>query len=145
MPEGESLLDLARPERLTMSARILVCDDELHIRRAVANKLASAGFDVQTADDGVLGWEAIEREPVDLLVTDFQMPRLDGIELARRVRGRAETRQIPIILLTAKGFELDETQLSGDLSPLRVVPKPFSPRELLQLVQEMQCAAAESR
>lgn len=129
-----------------MSARILVCDDEMHIRRAVANRLASAGFDVQTANDGALAWEAIEREAVDLLVTDCEMPRLDGIELARRVRGRAETRQIPIILLTAKGFELDEAQLRDDLSPFLVVPKPFSPRELLQIVQqEMQCAAAETR
>ena len=128
-----------------MPVRILVCDDEMHIRRAVAGKLTSAGFDVQTANDGLLAWEAIEREPVDLLVTDCEMPRLDGIELARRLRGRTETRAIPIILLTAKGFELDEARLADELSPFVVMPKPFSPRELLQIVQEMQCADSPAR
>lgn len=128
-----------------MSARILVCDDEMHIRRAVASRLASAGFDVETANDGDLAWEVIERDPIDLLVTDCQMPGLDGIELARRVRSREETRQIPIVLLTAKGFELDEAQLTDALSPFLIVPKPFSPRELLQIVQEMRTATTATR
>ena len=128
-----------------MSARILVCDDEVHIRRAVAGRLARAGFDVETANDGAAAWEAIERDPVDLLVTDCQMPGLDGIELARRLRSHEETRQIPIVLLTAKGFELDEAQLADTLSPFLIVPKPFSPRELLQVVQEMRTAAALAR
>ena len=125
-----------------MPARILVCDDESHISRAVSMRLARAGFDVETAADGEAGWTAILRQIPAVVVTDCQMPRLDGIELAQRIRARAETRHVPIILLTAKGYEIDTAQLAGKLHPFVVVPKPFSPRELLDTVLEMQSLEA---
>lgn len=123
-----------------MSARILVCDDEVFISRAVELRLRRAGFEVETAPDGQAGWEAIKRERPSLVVTDHQMPRLDGLALARRMRRNPETRQIPLLLLTAKGFELDAERLSSELQPFVLMPKPFSPRELLETIQEMRTA-----
>jgi two-component system alkaline phosphatase synthesis response regulator PhoP len=116
--------------------RILLCDDEIHITRAAHMKLSRAGFDVEMASDGQAGWEAIQRQMPSLLVTDFQMPRLDGLELCRRLREYPPTRELPVILLTAKGYEYDWDQISRELSLTKVIAKPFSPRELLQTVQE---------
>lgn len=120
-----------------MSYRILVCDDETHITRAVGMKLDRAGFNVETVPHGRAAWEAIERDPPALLITDCQMPHMSGLQLARRVRSTPEIRNLPVILLTAKGFELDEEQLKSELDIARVVLKPFSPRELLETVREV--------
>jgi two-component system, OmpR family, alkaline phosphatase synthesis response regulator PhoP len=119
-----------------MSHRILVCDDEPHITRAVGMKLTKAGFVVETVSDGEAAWAAILREPPALLVTDFQMPRLDGVSLCRRLREQEATRDLPIIILTANSFELDGENLRETLNLRRIMVKPFSPRELLQTVQD---------
>jgi len=120
-----------------MIERIVVCDDEVHITRAVSMKLKKAGFDVETACDGMQGWEAIERQRPVLLVTDFQMPRMNGMDLIQRVRSEPSLNGLPIILLTAKGFEVDPVGLSGQWGPIRLMCKPFSLKEVLESVQEM--------
>ena len=125
-----------------MSIRIVVADDEAHITRAVSMKLSKAGFAVETAHDGQAAWDAILREPPAMLITDFQMPRMDGLALCRQVRSEPSTREIPIILLTAKGFELDEQGIAEELQITQLVVKPFSPRELLRMVQEAVGVAA---
>ncbi len=114
--------------------RILVCDDEPHITRAVNMKLTRAGYHVETASDGQSAWEAIERKKPDLLISDCQMPRLGGIQLCQRIRATPELSDLPIILLTAKSLEFDE-EVVHELWVNEVVAKPFSPRELLKLVQ----------
>ncbi len=119
-----------------MSSRIVVADDESHITRAINMKLSKAGFDIETASDGQVAWEAIEREIPAMLITDYQMPRLDGLELCRRVRADEATKDLPILLLTAKGFELDEEQMRAEYGISKIVVKPFSPRELLKIVHE---------
>jgi two-component system alkaline phosphatase synthesis response regulator PhoP len=118
-----------------MTAKILVCDDEIHIVRAVQFKLSKAGFDVRCAADGEHAWHEIERDPPDLLITDLQMPRLNGLELIERVRQRAETRELPVMMLSAKGFELSRQDLAERWGILAVIDKPFSPREVLRLVE----------
>ena len=120
-----------------MTKRLLLCDDEIHILRAAEFKLKRAGYDVQTAGDGQEGWEAIEHRKPDMLITDCQMPRLDGIGLVRRVRSEPQTEDLPVLMLTAKGFELSHEELREDLKIIKIVAKPFSPRELLQLVNEV--------
>lgn len=124
------------------NGRIIVCDDESHITLSISMKLKRAGFEVETASDGQVALEAVERDTPDMLITDYQMPRMDGLELCRELRSREGTRDLPIILLTAKGFELDEDGLTDELQFSSVVVKPFSPRELLRLVQEHLGAAA---
>jgi len=116
-----------------INKRLLLCDDEVHIIRPAELKLTKAGFDVQCAHDGEEGWAAILKRPPDLLITDCQMPRLDGFGLCRRVRDNPETRHIAILMLTAKGFELSHEEVKRRFQVLAVLPKPFSPRQLVRL------------
>ncbi len=129
-----------------MSRQILLCDDEVHILRAAGFKFKHAGFDVRTASDGQEGWELIEQQKPDILITDYQMPRLDGFGLVRRVRQCPATADLPIIMLTAKGLEISHEELSAQWNVTAVVGKPFSPRELLRRVEQIlaePCPAAE--
>jgi two-component system, OmpR family, alkaline phosphatase synthesis response regulator PhoP len=114
-----------------MTKRILLCDDEIHIVRAAEFKLKKAGYDVEIAGDGQEGWEAIQRQMPDMLITDCQMPRLDGLGLVARVRENPETADLPIFMLTAKGFELSHDDLAKKWNVMAVIAKPFSPRDLL--------------
>ena len=119
-----------------MSHRIVICDDEVHITRAVGMKLTKAGFQVEAASDGLAALEIIKRQTPDLLVTDCQMPRMGGIELVRRLRSEFATSNLPVIMLTAKGYEFDGQQLQTELWISHIMLKPFSPRELLATVQQ---------
>src|SRR5687768_10162742 len=91
---------------LSMSKRILLCDDELHILRAAEVKFKRAGYEVITATDGVEGWEKVGSAHPDIVVTDCQMPRLSGLGLAERIKSSPLTAGLPVIMLSAKGFEL---------------------------------------
>lgn len=120
-----------------MSARVLMCDDEIHILRAAEFKIARAGFQVRCENDGQAAWEAIQQERPDMLITDFQMPRLDGLGLIQKLRQDPATRDLPVIVLTAKGFEVSQQELADKWGVIAVLGKPFSPRELLRLVEEI--------
>jgi DNA-binding response OmpR family regulator len=115
-----------------MSKRILLSDDEIHILRAMEFKLKKGGYEVEITCDGEQAWEAIQNRKPDLLITDCQMPRLSGLELINRLRNNPQTADIPVFMLTAKGYELSQELLFDQLRVLRVLAKPFSPRELLQ-------------
>ncbi|MHB8902191.1 MAG: response regulator [Thermoguttaceae bacterium] len=117
-----------------MGKRILLCDDEIHILRAAEFKLKRAGYDVRVAGDGEEGWELIQQEMPDLVVTDCQMPRLDGLGLIARARENEATRELPFFMLTAKGLELSHADLADRLNVLGVIIKPFSPRDLLRSI-----------
>jgi two-component system alkaline phosphatase synthesis response regulator PhoP len=118
-----------------MAIRVLLCDDEIHILRAAEFKLRRAGYEVRTAADGEEAWKAIQAEKPDVLVTDFQMPRLDGFGLVQRVRENPDTEDLPVLMLTAKGYEISQEELADKWNVAAVVAKPFSPRELLRLVE----------
>lgn len=120
-----------------MPQRILLCDDEIHILRAAEFKLARHGYEVQCAGDGADAWELIQASPPHLLITDCQMPRMSGQQLCEQVRSRPELATLPIIMLTAKGFELDSEDVRRQWDVKFLVSKPFSPRELLQIVTEI--------
>jgi DNA-binding response OmpR family regulator len=118
-----------------MSKRILLCDDELHILRAAEFKFKRAGYEVICASDGQEGWESIcERRP-DIVVTDCQMPRLSGLGLAQRILQTRETSGLPVIMLSAKGFELSREELWSEYGIRELMGKPFSPRELFTRVE----------
>lgn len=120
-----------------MPHKLLLCDDESHILRAAEFKFQRAGYDVRCAVDGEDAWEKISEEIPDLLVTDFQMPRLDGLELAERIKQDPRTSHLPIILLTARGFELSHDQLRDRYGIHLLLSKPFSPRELSRHVEQL--------
>lgn len=120
-----------------MSKRVLLCDDEAPILRAAEFKLRRAGFEVECAADGLEGWLAIERQQPDILVTDYQMPRLNGLELIERVRNRPDIAGLPILMLSSKGLELTPDDLRRVGGVLDVLGKPFSPRELLARIERV--------
>lgn len=120
-----------------MVARVLLVDDELHIVKAAEFKLKRHGFDVLCACDGEDAWERINERCPDLLVTDLQMPRLDGIGLIERLRACERYVSLPVFMLTAKGFELPVAELKRRLGVLDVLTKPFSPRDLCNRIQQV--------
>lgn len=119
-----------------MSKKILVADDEAHILHIVSLKLRNAGFEVITAMDGEEALELCIAESPDLVITDNQMPYLSGIELCRRLRQNEQTKSIPAIMLTARGFDIDPNEMT-EVGLSAVMAKPFSPREVLQRVNEL--------
>ena len=122
---------------------ILVADDETHILHVVSLKLRNAGYRVITARDGQEAFELAQQEKPDLIITDYHMPQLSGLELCQKLKRDAATQHIPAIMLTARGYHLEphDTEQSGIL---RMLSKPFSPRHLLTTVTEVlqQSAAA---
>ena len=124
-------------------ANILICDDEPHITRAVEIKLKRAGHEVEPHCDGRAAWDALldriaDGVPMpDLLITDCQMPRMTGLQLAAAIQAEPRMAGLPVIMLTAKGFELSADELSEKLGIAKLVGKPFSPRDLSGLVDEL--------
>jgi two-component system, OmpR family, alkaline phosphatase synthesis response regulator PhoP len=119
-----------------MGKKILVADDESHILHVVSLKLRNAGYAVVTACDGQEALELAQAEQPDLLIIDYHMPRLSGLELCQRLKHEPAVSRIPAILLTARGYDLDldSAQSSGIV---RILSKPFSPRQLLATVNEV--------
>jgi len=118
-----------------MSKRILLCDDESHILRAAEFKFKRAGYEVCCASDGQEGWEKIAEFQPDIVVTDCQMPRLSGLGLAERIKQTPATTDLPVIMLSAKGFELSSEELHARYGIRCLMGKPFSPRELFARVE----------
>jgi two-component system alkaline phosphatase synthesis response regulator PhoP len=116
--------------------KILVADDESHILHVVSLKLRNAGFDVITACDGQEALELALAERPDLVITDYHMPQLSGLELCQKLKEDPATANIPAIMLTARGYQLEpkDTEQSGIC---RMLSKPFSPRHLLATVNEV--------
>lgn len=117
--------------------RILVAEDNLALAQVVRFNLEMAGYDVLTAHDGKEAWNRLSQGPVDLLITDHQMPRMTGWQLVDQVRRSSVYDEIPVIFLTAKSLELDQRRLQDELKVDRVFAKPFSPVELVQAAAEL--------
>lgn len=115
---------------------VLVAEDNLAMADVVRFNLRNAGFRVTVCRNGRDALDTLRNHPVDLLITDFQMPGLTGEELCREMRSDVRLMAVPAILLSAKGLELDVEALRADLRLHAVLSKPFSPRELTQLVQK---------
>ncbi len=116
--------------------KVLVADDEVHIVQVVAMKLRNNGFEVITADNGDEAYKLCCEEKPDIIVTDHQMPGLTGIELAEKIRGTPGIENIPVIILTARGFAIDDQQ-KEKLNIAECLSKPFSPKELLNHVENI--------
>jgi DNA-binding response OmpR family regulator len=121
---------------------VAVVDDEASIRETVGFALQRAGYRVEAFADGAAAWTAFERRLPDLVVLDILMPRLDGLELCRRLRARSET--LPIIFLTSRDEELDRV-LGLELGADDYLCKPFSMRELVARIRVLFRRAALSR
>lgn len=110
-----------------MSRRVLLVDDDPHIRQLLAFAFDKAGFAVAEAGDGEAALDAVARMAPDLVVLDINMPRMDGLEVCRRLRSQDE---VPVLFLSSRDDEFDRV-LGIELGADDYVTKPFSPREVV--------------
>ena len=116
--------------------RILVVDDEPHIRRVLEVILESKGFDVMMASDGMQGLDELGQEAVDLVILDLMMPGASGLEILSKIRANPLRADTPVIILTAKGQDTDrEAALAGGANDF--LTKPFSPKKLIARIEEI--------
>src|SRR6516164_5854396 len=116
--------------------RVLIVDDDPDIQRLVCYNLSQAGFQVSTASSGRTALETVQKQPPDLIILDVMMPDIDGMEVCRTLRQRENSRRIPIIMLTARGEEVDRV-VGFELGADDYVMKPFSPRELVLRIRSI--------
>ena len=122
-------------------ATILVAEDERDLNHLIRRHLEDEGFRVVQAYDGADAVEAVDRERPDLLVLDWMMPKLDGLEVCRRVR---RSSIVPILMLTAKSDEIDRV-LGLEVGADDYLTKPFNPRELVARVKSILRRAGPER
>ena len=116
--------------------KVLVVDDEIHIVHVVAIKLRNNGYEVISADNGAEAFELACDEKPDVIVTDFQMPVMTGLELVEKLRQCEQTKDTPVILLTARNFAISQQQ-QENLRISQCLSKPFSPKELLGNIEDI--------
>lgn len=121
-----------------MSRKILTVDDSATVRFVLAKTLRDAGYDVLEACDGQEALDCLEHEKVSMLITDLNMPKVDGINLIRRVRRSDGFRFVPIIMLTTESEE-SRKQEGKAAGASGWVLKPLRPEQLLAVVNMVMC------
>ncbi len=119
-----------------MAQKILVVDDEAVLVETIAYNLEQSGYQVVTVADGSSALEAAHSESPDLIILDIMLPGIDGLEVCRQLRREHQTATIPIIMLTAKGDEIDKV-VGLEVGADDYVTKPFGRRELLARVRAL--------
>jgi two-component system chemotaxis sensor kinase CheA len=123
--------------RASERRRIMVVDDSLTARTLERNLLQSAGYEVLACVDGEEAWRRLHETPVDVLVTDVQMPKIDGFELTRKVRGDARLKSLPVVLVTGLGKEADLAEGARSGADEYIVKGQFDQRQLLAAVARL--------
>ena len=113
--------------------RILVVDDEIYIVHILDFSLGMEGYEVITALDGEQALEKARAEKPDLIVLDIMMPKLDGYETCKLLQAEVGTKDIPVILLSAKGRNVDQ-KIGFEVGADDYITKPFSPRKLVERI-----------
>ena len=116
--------------------KILVVDDEIYIVHILDFSLGMEGYEVITALDGEAALEKVKVEKPDLIVLDIMMPKLDGYEVCKTIKANADTQNIPVILLSAKGRNADQ-KMGFDVGADDYITKPFSPRKLVERINQL--------
>jgi len=113
--------------------KVLVIDDEESIRELIRFNLEMAGFSVELAADGQEGLDKLD-DSIDLVILDLMLPVLDGLAVCREIRSHPEFKDLPIIMLTTRGEEIDRV-LGLEMGADDYLTKPFSPRELIARIK----------
>jgi two-component system alkaline phosphatase synthesis response regulator PhoP len=116
--------------------KVLVVDDEIHIVHVVSIKLRNNGYEVLTASNGAEAFELACSEKPDIIVSDYQMPVMNGLEFIEKLRHTDGLKDVPVILLTARSFAIDDEQ-KQQLGISQCLSKPFSPKELLRDIEDI--------
>jgi two-component system, OmpR family, alkaline phosphatase synthesis response regulator PhoP len=114
--------------------RILIIDDDPHIRELLAINIAAAGFTIATAENGCAGLSAVRREKPDLIVLDIMMPGMDGYEVCKIIRDSADLQSTKILMLTAKDAARDKMIGKEILRADEYLTKPFDIAELMAVI-----------
>jgi two-component system phosphate regulon response regulator PhoB len=114
--------------------KILVIEDEPDIAEVLQYNLEKEGFDVETARRGDTGFDAVRRDNPDLILLDLMLPGIDGLELTRMLKRDPLTSRLPIVMITARGEEVDRI-VGLELGADDYISKPFSPREVVLRVK----------
>lgn len=117
-------------------AKILAVDDNPFICKLLASRLTASGYEVITALSGQQALDKAQNENPDLILLDISMPEMDGFEVGRRLKDNLGTRDIPIIMVTARGEHSTVVKAVSELGPVGYVVKPFDPAILLQEVEK---------
>jgi two-component system alkaline phosphatase synthesis response regulator PhoP len=123
-------------DKSSEKSKILVVDDEALLQEMIVYNLEQASYQVLTASDGISALELARSEQPDLILLDIMLPGIDGLEVCRRLRREERTAQVPIIMLTAKGDEIDKV-VGLEVGADDYVTKPFGRRELLARVRAL--------
>jgi len=126
----------AKPAAAGVRRRILVVEDEADIRELIRYNLEQEGLIVEEAADGAQALERIARRAPDLVVLDLMLPGMPGLEVCRKIRSTPQTANLPILVATAKGTEVDRV-LGLEMGADDYVVKPFSPRELTARIKAL--------
>jgi len=116
--------------------KVLVVDDEEYIQHILNFSFGAEGYEVVTAADGEEAVAKARNEKPDVIVLDIMMPKMDGYEACRKLKSDPKTKDIPVILLTAKGRDVDR-KLGSEAGADDYVVKPFSPGRLIERVDGM--------
>ncbi|HEY6834548.1 MAG TPA: response regulator [Pseudolabrys sp.] len=119
-----------------MTKRILTIDDSKTIRDMLKMTLLDAGFEVLQAVDGQDGVEVFAKEPVDLVITDINMPKMDGYEVIRHIRGRSEYKSTPILVLTTES-EPEKRNIAREAGATGWMVKPFDPEQMVATINKV--------
>jgi two-component system, OmpR family, alkaline phosphatase synthesis response regulator PhoP len=116
--------------------KVLVVDDEIYIVHILDFSLGMEGYEVITALDGEQALERLKSDRPDLIVLDIMMPKLDGYEVCKAIKSNPATKHIPVILLSAKGRNVDQ-KTGYDVGADDYITKPFSPRKLVERINQL--------
>ncbi len=119
-----------------MAKKILVIDDELELVKAITIRFKASGYEVTSAFDGQEGVDKAEEIKPDLILLDIVMPKMDGYQVCKKLKGNPETKDIPIIIFTASGQQDLEKRCMA-VGGKAVIMKPFEAPELLALVNKL--------
>ena len=125
-------------------AKILVCEDNTALSGVVCFNLVRAGFQVTSVANGREALVTLQKESFDLVLSDQQMPMMTGIQLCESLRQLPAHRRTPFILLTAKCMEIDFIKLQKTLGISAALPKPFSPSELVNCIEDTLAAHCQT-
>ncbi|MFO8038821.1 MAG: response regulator transcription factor [Sodalinema sp.] len=119
-----------------MSDKLLLVDDEPGLREAVQAYLSQSGFTVEVATNGQEGWDKLQQDIPDLVITDIMMPEVDGYQLLKQMREDPRLKSIPVVFLTARGMTSDRIQ-GYQARCDAYISKPFDPDELVAVVENL--------
>lgn len=114
---------------------VLVAEDDRVMADVIRFNLERVGYSVCVARNGTDAWEQLQDHDFDSAVFDYQMPGMTGEQVCRRLRNELENKSLPVIILSARGLELNAERLHSELSIHKLLFKPFSPRELVDTVE----------